>query len=83
MGLFIKSGYFCVIPKENDETMEMHIFRGMCVISQKPNCQSDYDKWVNLSYHKSNNKFLGCSYTQSINEQCDNMNCYEYINDRH
>lgn len=71
MSVFIKRGYFCVVPRETNEIRERYIFRGYTIISQRPKTQSEFDKTVRLSRYLNNITFLGCQYIDSIMEDCE------------
>ena len=73
MSIFIKNGHFCVVQKNPIEIPEHYMHRGYAIISQKPNTQEECDKYVTLSNYLNNIKFLGCEYTDSINNVCKAM----------
>lgn len=73
MSVFIKKGHFCVIQKNPVEIPEQYVHRGYSIISQYPQNQSEFDKYVNTSNFLNNIKFLGCSYCKKIDDLCIKM----------
>lgn len=73
MSVFIKNGHFCFVQKNPNEISECYIHRGFSIVSKIPTTQQEFDRYELLSNYLGNIKFLGCSYTKKINEDCKNM----------
>lgn len=73
MSVFIKKGHFCIIQKKPHEIQEHFMYRGYSIISQSPSSQEEFDKNNALSNYLVNIKFLGCSYSDQINDKCKVM----------
>lgn len=73
MSIFMKNGHFCVVQKNPVEIPEQYTHRGYAIISKKPTTQEEFDKYVTLSNYLNNIKFLGCTYVDSINDACKEM----------
>jgi len=70
---FIKDGQFCCVPIDMNNTPEQQSFKGYAIVSQKPKNMEDFDKNELLSKYLLNIKYLHCSYSKNINEQCLKM----------
>lgn len=73
MSMFIKKGYFCVIPHENSESYEQYMLRGYAVVSQYPKTLANFQKALKLSRFVNNIKYLGCVYDKNTHETCAEM----------
>lgn len=67
--VFIKKGNFCIIEHPENEIPERFIFRGYAIVSQYPDNQKQFDYLSKLSNLLINNKFLGCSYGEELDQK--------------
>ena len=70
---FEKNGYAIQLTKDDDESLEEFAMRGQFVVSQKPNNQKEYEKYIIFSemfirYHFNNNR-----YTDEVNKKLEQM----------
>ncbi len=70
MSICLKHGHFCFVEKNPAEIPEWFTYRCYAITSGCPKTQSEYDKLINLSNHLINIKFLGCTYSNKINDEC-------------
>lgn len=80
MSMFVKKGYFCIIPHEVSESHERYMTRGYAVISQYPKTFANFQKAIKLSRFVDNIKYLGCIYDKNIHEDCMEMEKKIYTN---
>jgi hypothetical protein len=73
MSIFIKKGHFCLVQKNSNEIQEHFVHRGFAIVSKCPTTREEFDKNVLLSNYLSNIKFMGCSYADSVNVLCKEM----------
>lgn len=70
---FKKDGYAIQLTRNEDESLEEFAMRGQFVVSQKPNNQKEYERYVKFSemfikYHFNSNR-----YTDEVNDKLEKM----------
>lgn len=70
---FMKDGCFCKIEKDEQEPLEYYYERSNFIVSQKPQNEEEYKRYVIFSRIWINMKYLGSEYAPEILGVLSNM----------